>query len=99
MFVEWYCLVGLVVCCFPVQHNVSGTITDFIGNDDGFGIKIDGVAYWLTYDNINFNNTDMRSLVNHTCDLSYTSFGVFLPRGCGGPALYMHTDNLTIWKK
>jgi hypothetical protein len=87
--------IGLVVVIFPIQHNVSGNIDDFILNDNGLGLKVNGVIYWLSYDNIH-SNINMRSWKGCYCDLTYTSFGFILLNGCGGPTLYVHTDNLTV---
>jgi hypothetical protein len=68
---------------FPIRHEVRGLITDWIGNDNGFGIKIDNETYALTYTGRIIGNGDLRSIVGHNCILVYDST-LFNPTGTQG---------------
>ncbi len=58
-----------------VVYHVEGRVTDFIGNDDGFGLKMNGTCYWLTYNGK--NNMSVYSIVGKWCKLAYTSSLLF----------------------
>lgn len=61
-----------------IVYYVEGKVTDFISNDEGFGLKINGTCYWLTYNGE--NNMSVYSIIGKWCKLAYTSSLMF-PRG------------------
>jgi hypothetical protein len=70
-------MVLIITVPWRIVH-VEGVITDFIGNDDGFGLKINGTCYWLTYNGK--NNMSVYSIIGKWCKLAYTS-NILFPRG------------------
>jgi len=79
---------------YPWRHTVKGKITDWIGNDDGFGIKIDGVIYWLDYSGKFVSPVQMPYIVGHECELVYEDNWFSRSSILG---LYDHCISLTIY--
>jgi hypothetical protein len=76
-----------------VQLKTEGVISDWLGNDNGFGIIINHTVYWLDYSNI-YSNVTMANFPNHYCVLVYES-NILGWRG--SPNFYRHIINLTVY--
>ena len=78
--------VAFAACLMPVnEHVVKGTLTDYLLNDNGFDVKIDGKIYWLDFEG---NITEIPPVLNQTYLLEHFS-SVFFPTGT--PFAYAHT--------
>jgi len=70
----------MIYVAYPIRHNVKGTVTDWIGNNNGFGLKINNVKYWLNYNGEFVSNVSMPFIIGRECVLIYE--GTFLfPKG------------------
>ncbi len=64
-----------------VTYHVDGRATDFIGNDHGFGLKLDGTIYWLAYMEWYWSKRNMdNTLIGKYFTLTYTTCLAF-PHG------------------
>jgi len=73
--------------------HVEGRITDFIGGDNGFGLKIDDTAYWLSYggySNFSFSS----SMIGKRCSLIYVT-NLLCPNSVAG--FYARTIHLRVF--
>lgn len=75
----WLALLILIIIIIlvpvfnPKEYRVTGKITDWIGNDHGFGLVINGQVYWLSYNGQIVSKIPMQSFRGHFAILVYTS--------------------------
>jgi hypothetical protein len=73
-----------------IVYTVRGHIDDWIGNDNGFGLKVDGKIYWLDYGgNVSSPVPFGSDIVGHNCTLEYQSAML--------PSLYARTIKLEVY--
>lgn len=93
----WLVVGILVYVAFPIRYVATGRLEDWIGNDHGFALKIDGEFYWLSYGGDFESSVPFGSeMVGKLCQIEY--FGTMLfPRGSGAPPSYATLVSFTVW--